>query len=278
MLPANAENALEVLKERTIPFSICTMVTRPTEYEEMRESFVRYGFDESNSEFIFIDNSEANQADAFAAINIFLRAARGRFVIICHQDVELIADGLPELSARLEALEAHDPNWALAGNAGGKYQVSVDDIAMRISDPYGSDQSRGPFPQRVSALDENFIVVKASANLAASGDLAGFHCYGMDLAIIADVLGYTSYVIDFHLYHKSAGKVADRQSLRAGELHYEDVKRTVRAKYRERFAPRWVSSPTTEIFIWPKLARCAGYNLRTLLVQSLRPLKRAKIR
>jgi hypothetical protein len=258
------KNAAELLAQRTIDFSICTMVTNREQYEEMLSSFARNGFHAPNCEYLHVDNSRQNQLDGYAAMNVFLRAARGRYVIICHQDVVLMEDGYAELSARLAELERIDTRWGLAGNAGGKYLAGMDDLARSITDPHGVNQRFGPLPHRVTALDENFLVVKANANLAASSDLAGFHCYAMDLAIIADVLGFRSYVIDFHLHHKSAGKVADRRSLRPGEVHYENARAALKSKYAERFAPRWVSSPTTEVLLWPRLGLHAGYNIRTL--------------
>lgn len=268
------KNALHVLKSTQIRFSICTMVTRPDQYEEMLSSFRRHGFnDAGDCEFIFIDNTASNALDAYAALNVFFRTARGQYVIFCHQDIELIEEGKLELLGRLDELERLDPMWALAGNAGGRYLGDMDDLAIRITDPHGANQNRGPFPQRVTALDENFIVAKASANLAASGDLKGFHCYGMDLAVIADVLGYNTYVIDFHLRHKSAGKVASRQSLRPGEVHFSDARSALKAKYSERFSPRWLSSPTATVLIAPRYLRNAVYNLRLLLVDTWRALR-----
>jgi hypothetical protein len=120
---------------------------------------------------------------------------------LCHQDILLLEDGRTELEQRLNDLTAHDPEWALCGNAGG---VSSTRLAIRISDPYGENQF-SPFPARVTALDENFIVIRRQANLALSHDLSGFHFYGADLCMIADFLGRSAYVIDFHLRHKSAG-------------------------------------------------------------------------
>ena len=70
-------------------------------------------------------------------LNRLLDRARGRYVILCHQDVRLIGDGRAALEGRLAELEPIDPAWALAGNAGG---ASPGRLVMRISDPHGRDR------------------------------------------------------------------------------------------------------------------------------------------
>ena len=57
----------------------------------------------------------------------------------------------------------------------------------------------------MSALDKNFLVVRRDANLAVSADLKGFHLHGTDICIVARLLGYTAYVVDFQLRHVSSG-------------------------------------------------------------------------
>lgn len=225
------------LNRNSKPFSVCTLVTDRRLYESMLESFRAGGFHEPECEFLFIDNSNGNQFDAFAAYNIFLNEARGEFIILCHQDVALLSDGRDMLSRRLDELSQLDPRWGVCGNAGG---VSLGRLAIRITDPHGQNQSRGTFPARATALDENFIVVRRSANLALSTDFRGFHLYGAELCIVADILGYSSYVIDFHLRHYSRGN-ADASFYR---LRKEMVK-----KYQYAFRSRWVVTPFTDLFL-----------------------------
>ena len=55
----------------------------------------------------------------------------------------------------------------------------------------------GELPAKVHTVDENFIVVRRATNLSLSHDLDGFHLYGTDLCVIADILGGNCYVIDF---------------------------------------------------------------------------------
>jgi hypothetical protein len=218
-------------------FSICTLVTRHGEYAEMVESFVSHGFTPADCEYLYLDNSESNGFDAFRGYNLFLSEAQGDFIILCHQDILLLEDGRAELEQRLCELTTHDPAWALCGNSGG---VGFTRLAIRISDRYGKNQFNGPFPARVTALDENFIVIRRDANLALSQDLSGFHFYGADLCVVADFLGRSAWVIDFHLRHNGIGN-KDRS-------FYRQRTEVVR-KYQRAFRSRWVVTPTSYFFL-----------------------------
>lgn len=225
------------LERGGVRFSICTLVTNRGEYAEMVKSFQAGGFDGPDCEYLYLDNSRGNAFDAFRGGNIFLRDAAGDFIILCHQDVLLLDDDRKTLEARLAELEALNPDWALCGNAGG---TESGDLAIRISDPHGADQSYGTFPARATALDENFIVVRRDANLALSYDLSGFHFYGADLCILADVLGRSAWVIDFHLRHKSPGKA---------DSSYFLAERAIEDKYRRAFRTRPIKTTGTQFVL-----------------------------
>lgn len=211
-------------------FSVATLVTNLDQYAAMRASFAAHGFDVMNSEFLYLDNRGADQTGAYSGLNALLNAARGRYVILCHQDVLLIGDGAAVLERCLADLDARDPHWALAGNAGGTRPGA---LVMRISDPHGADRRLGDLPARVMSLDENFIVVKRSARVGCSVDLDGFHFYGADLCLNADMAGHSAWVIDFHLKHLSGGrKSADFFAAEAAFY----------AKWSHALRPRWMQT------------------------------------
>jgi hypothetical protein len=185
-------------------FSICTLVTKLSEYTEMINSFYRAGFRDEFCEFLYIDNTLKNNFDGYQGLNIFLRSAKGKYIIICHQDILLDFDSIDVLRLRIDELNSMDPNWAVLGNAGFE---NFNSKAVCISDPYGDFQRLGCFPMKCKSLDENFLVIKSEANIAASHDLIGFHLYATDLCLNANSLGWNSYVIDFHLRHKGAGTI-----------------------------------------------------------------------
>lgn len=211
-------------------YSIATLVTDLEQYGAMRASFAALGFTQSDCEYLYVDNSTAPQADAFHGLNALLNAARAPIVILCHQDVRLITDGRIALEDRLAALSGRDPNWAVAGNAGG---VAPGVLALRISDPHGRDVSVGQLPERVMSLDENFMVVKRDARIGFSHDLTGFHFYGADICLHAAQMGYSAYVIDFHLEHLSPGRKSD--DFYAAEKAFQE-------KWSRALSARWLQT------------------------------------
>lgn len=214
----------------TLRYSIGSLVTDTAQHAAMRQSFEAGGFTPADCEYLYVDNTGAQQTDAYRGLNALLNAARAPVVILCHQDVRLLNDGRRELDARLAALTVRDADWALAGNAGG---VAPGVLAVRISDPHGKDVHVGELPERVVALDENFIVVRRDARIGFSNDLAGFHFYGADICLHAAQMGYSAYVIDFHLEHLSPGRKSE--DFYKAELAFQQ-------KWSRALSPRWLQT------------------------------------
>jgi hypothetical protein len=218
-----------------IIYSFCTLMTNLEEYKTMVSLFASKGFTEKDCEYLYIDNRESNKYDAFSGYNRFLQFARGKYIILCHQDIEPIEHDRARLDDLLLEITRLDPAWALCGNAGANQE---DELIVRISDPWGENRCEGaPFPARVMSLDENFIIARRDANLALSRDLKGYHWYGSDLCIVADVLGWSSYVIDFHLRHKSGGNK---------DATFYATKSAMKAKLARAFRSRWHFVATRE--------------------------------
>jgi len=210
-------------------YTVATLVNDEEQYSAMLESFRSGGFVAPDTEFLAARSANS----AYAALNDLLANARGECVILCHQDVRLLADGRKALDQRLNELQRLDPAWALAGNAGG---ASPGCLAIRITDPHGSNRKLGQFPSRVVSLDENFIVVRSGTGLRFSRDLNGFHLYGADICLIADVLGYSAWVIDFHLEHQSPGRK---------DASFARAEQQFRAKWAKALRPRWMQTTCT---------------------------------
>jgi hypothetical protein len=233
----NCRSLEECSEENEIVYTICTLVTDLVQYEEMVSSCLDKGFTPPDCEYIYLDNSRGNKYDAYAACNKFISAARGSYIILCHQDIILLEDGRSKLDSIVQRMNELDPTWAVLGNAGGTSNGSV---VVRISDRYGENQSFGCFPGRVDSVDENFIIVRRSANLSLSNDLTGFHLYGADLCIIASILGYRAYVIDFHLRHNGQGKV---------DKSFISARQAISRKYGIALKPRWIQTTCTFFFL-----------------------------
>ncbi len=191
-----------------VQFSVCSLVARQDNYDRLLASFRAFGFTAGNAEFLAADNRNGNVFDGYDWMRRLFPECRGEYIIFCHDDVELIEDGFDDLLVRLNELTAMDPNWLLTGNVGGLYRKASPskhrDVAVSILDRYGK-RRRGDLPARVETLDENFIVMRRSRFVSGSFDLGGFHMYGPDLCMVAEILGGSTYVIDFHLRHHGAG-------------------------------------------------------------------------
>lgn len=233
-------SALDRPGNGAIRYSICSIVTKPAEYERMVGSFRTRGFNLSDCEFLYVDNTAGNRLDAYAAYNLFFGIAQGAYLILCHQDIVLLEDDRERLDAVIAELDTVDPYWGLCGNAGG---VRIGKLAVRISDRGRDNASlNGPFPVRCDSLDENFIMARRNANLSLPRDRSGFHFYGTELCIFAEMLGWNAYVVDFHLNHQGLGTMGS-EFLRQLNLVVE--------KYQSVLRPRWISTTCTDLFLSP---------------------------
>jgi hypothetical protein len=187
---------------------------------------------------LYIDNSEITTFDAYQGLNIFLQKAKGKYIILCHQDIIIHDNDYNDLVQLIDEVDKKDPKWAILSNAGG---VNLKWISTHITQKSGRIIREEYAPLRVKTVDENFIVVKKSANLALSDNLNGFHLYGTDLCLIADVLGFNSYVIAFNLIHKSNGKV---------DKSFFESKRNLKNKYQIAFRNRFISTTITRFGLY----------------------------
>jgi hypothetical protein len=236
-LPLSTAKEIDLDFDNEIQFSICTLVTIKEEYQEMMSSFVDAGFDTSFCEFLYIDNTAHNKSEAYQGLNYFLQKAKGKYIILCHQDILICHDKIETLNQSIADLDQLDPHWAILGNAGA---TKIKDIVYRLVEPNNVFKRRGNPIQKVVSLDENFILVKKSANLALSNNLKGFHLYGTDLCIIAHILGFSAYVINFNLLHKSKGNM---------DHSFFKLKDEFQHKYQLAFSGRYIQTTCTHFYL-----------------------------
>jgi hypothetical protein len=214
-------------------FEVHTFVNDDDLYERMRRSFIAAGFNPDG----FVRLSDLSD-DPYAAITRIGRESTARYPILCHQDV--FADrgtGAAELTAELRRLDAIDPRWFVAGNAG---ITGSGRLFRRVVD-WGGGATAKMAPVPVVTLDENFLVFNGRRTPRCSAALAGFHLYGSDVCLHALSDGGAAYVIDVPVTH-----------LGKGDWHSVEYRR-VRARFvevwSERYALRYVITTCEVLFI-----------------------------
>jgi hypothetical protein len=207
----------------------------------MKSSFIEAGFDKDKCRYSLFDNSNKNIYEPYSTFNAVRFTTVEPYIIFCHQDVLLNqGHGFCQLVKLLEELNKLDGNWAVLGNAG--YNNNYEYV-LKITDPNCTPIWTGDFPQRVHSLDENFLVIKSSANIACSPELRGFHFYATDLCLNAIVKGYSCYVIDFHLTHLSKGNLNQA---------FWDVQAMFQRRWNREFDFCYVKTPMRTIFFLSK--------------------------
>ncbi len=246
--------------EHDFTFSVCTLLARQESYERLLKSFRGLGFNEDNTQFLAVDNRGKNRFDGFSFVRRCLPECRGKYLIFCHDDIELVDDSYDELVSVLERLDEEDDRWVIAGLAGGEYDADLFSMktVIYLSDKFAKGK-RGADRQHVKAgsVDECFFIMPRQRAIVNSIDLNGFHFYGTDICLQADFVGGNAYIIPFHVYHHG---LANRDE--SFYSIYEDLV----AKYRRFFRGRLVQTTTRKVYLG------AGFAPAALLLEAKRRL------
>lgn len=223
-------------------FSVCCLMTDPEQYAILRRELANQGFTNEECEFLVCDNSKANSFSAYEGVRLFLQEARGKYVLILHQDA-IPLEPAAKLLAGIAAVESHDAFWGIIGNA-GRTKGSRSVLSM-VS---GKDVYRlASVFVRVTTIDENMMIIRNGTGITLSADVGGYHFYAFDLCSVAARLGYNSYVVDHLWRHDSRGTI-DGNFLAARQR----MERKMRQYHRGQLAPTtcttlcWSSSPFQE--------------------------------
>ncbi len=219
-------------------FCIATVANNLTQYAEMRRSLAEAGFIEDRCRFVLFDNSAGNAYEPYSAINRALDQATEPYLIACHQDI-LLDQGpaFDQLVTQIELLNQKHPDWAVAGNCGGKSNLAE---IYHLHDPNGFHHA-SPLPQQVQTLDENFLVIRRASGVRCSAELSGFHLYATDLCLHAAQLGFSCYVMDFYFTHLSGGNV--------GSDHFKAGLAEFRRHWDPEFRMYLVRTPCTFFYL-----------------------------
>lgn len=234
---------------RLAAFDIYTFVTDEEQYDELKASLAHAGFEPPVARLQPLrDRRVPGGSDPYELISRIGSQANRPYAILTHQDVRVDRGvGASELVAVLERLDALDPRWIVAGNAGGAPDLH---LIRRLRDPYGGG-THDRLPARVVSLDENFLVFNLRHRPRCSPGLEGFHFYGTDVCLNALHDGGTAYVIDFPVTHLSCGRRGPS---------YDDAKARFLATWQPRMHFAFVRAPTEIVFIsrWALLRRLFG--------------------
>lgn len=223
---------VDAVDNSELMFSVCSLVRDQEKYEKLLGSFTEYGFTPENSEFLAADNRNGNQFDGYSWHKHLHGLCRGKYVIYCHEDVMLIDQGFDDLVAAMQKLEEMDPKWLVAGIAGSPWRPinhSRTNQSLHITDFMGENRRIGEMYVRAESLDECFIVMRRMKPVINSYDLSGFHYYGADICIQAELLGGRAYTFDFHLKHYGQARATD---------DFYDCRKAFIAKYGKYFPGR----------------------------------------
>jgi hypothetical protein len=221
-------------------FEIHMFVTDDTLYQRSRRAYSAAGFGSG----AFVRLSDADD-DPFAAITRICRESTARYPILCHQDVFPDQGAVAEdLLTRLQELDAVDPAWVVAGNAG---VMRSGRLIRRLVDGCGGSTGE-PLPLPVLTLDENFLVLNARNGPRCTAGVSGFHLYGADVCLQALSGGGSAYVIDFPVTHLgNPGMTPDRR--RAYWDVYERARRSFVQAWNDRCLFCYVITPVDTIFL-----------------------------
>lgn len=136
-------------------------------------------------------------------------------VYFIHQDVLLPHGWERQMFSQLRELEKIDPDWGVVGAVGALPPQPGQRKQLRghWCDPSGYHQL-GPLPVEVQSLDEQWLGVRKSSGIHFDPELPGFHCYGIDLSLMARSVGRRTYAIDSFVWHKfcdSRGHLVSRR-------------------------------------------------------------------
>jgi hypothetical protein len=155
------------------------------------------------NEFIVIDNT-ANlfYSTLGQAINAGIKQATHDLLVIVHEDVVLLPGWQSLFEQSLNALEAVDPEWLVAGVVGWD---AKGDFQGHLSDPHSYRNSLldNSFAE-INRIDEQVLILRKSKGLFPDPELPGIHHIGRDLTQEVAKKGLKAYVLNAPSIHKYA--------------------------------------------------------------------------
>ena len=155
------------------------------------------------NELITIDNTANLFYDTLSeAMAEGISKARHELIAVVHEDVVLPDGWQPWFEVALEALERHDPYWAVLGAVGW---TAENKIFGHWSDAHGYVNSfSGDRFHPVVRIDEQILIFNRARIIQLDLDIPSFHHIGRDVPLTARQQGMRAYVVDAPTIHKYA--------------------------------------------------------------------------
>lgn len=164
-------------------------------------------------ELIVIDNTKNKWSSAASAFNYYGRKAKGKYLLLAHQDVELVDNNY--LERAFYFLNKLSQNLGVAGVAGVKEGCEknfIDLLRGKVEHPNGNWPGKiGCSPEEVATVDELlFIVPKEVFERVSFDEITCFHwhLYAVDFCLACRKAGLSVIVLPLHTRHRSAGDFA----------------------------------------------------------------------
>jgi len=191
-----------------VDFSIVVLSYSYDKYCDMLKS-LEYQNGDHTIEIIGIPNYYGMYDNVFKAYNDATDVSSGKYMIYCHDDIEVTPEFLNQIKTNISNLDSKNIKWGVLGPAGifqnthnsAFYLLDKNKIPFNIPDEVNNE----PYTE-VESLDELCLITQKNKDIRFSEDsLDGFHFYGIDICKQALLKGMKNFAINSYCHHKSDG-------------------------------------------------------------------------
>ena len=187
-------------------FSIITPCTDMNMYNKCVVDSLRKTND-ITYEFISVNSGNKGLYNAAQALNAGICAARGQFLVLCHQDVIFSDNWLYNMHNEIKKIGGSVSKWGCIGPAGVEYQSGNSISYGHVIQGLG-DKEQLVTPNRVlhsvQTLDE-LCIVKTNDGILFDENIGGWHFYGADICLQYLSNGIPNFAVPLMVRHLSDG-------------------------------------------------------------------------
>lgn len=193
-----------------------------------------------NYEIIPIMNF-GNPYSAASALNLGISKARGKIIVLCHQDVLFYENWVDTMFERINKIEQSCPEWGVLGTAGITTKDVTVGVVYNLRGKMQWSSTRKAVVSQVQTVDEHCMIIRKNSKLRFDDKrLNGFHLYGAEICLMALSRGMRNYGIVCPLTH--SGKSG---SLASGKKEFMRLLNVLANKWRKKFPI--IRTPTSVI-------------------------------